>query len=302
MKRLAAQCLILTAVGLVCEPAARAHTDVEAFRRSMAAEIRLCSTSGPLRPVDPSLLTRKVSREILAGPTTGLDSAYIIYTRRAAGTRPGGLYTLPVEQTYVVLSGKLDIQIGADRFVAAPDTLVLVPAGIAHQAWNAGAGPEADLEVVTPAPARDWVSMVKPARAYKVENAAQYVHVPPPLGKLKGGAGHAALNERVLASRATGSEYVMERLAEVLPGSRSEPAHIHPFDQAFFVRQGTMTIHYGLASYEAHANTLVVIPAGVVHSDQNGGSSVASLVQLVLPEPKPGVPSAVRVELEHPPG
>lgn len=302
VKRLGAPGLLLTAAVLIAGPAVHAQVAAQQFQRSMAAEFHLNDDRGPFRHVDQSPLKGPVSSEILTGPANGLDSAFIVYTRMAPGTRPMGLYTLPVEQTYLVLKGKLTVQIGTDRFVAEPDTLVLIPPRVPHQAWNAGGEPEADFEVVTPAPARSLVSMMQPAAALKVANAAQYVHVPPPLGKLKGGTGHDALNERVLASRAMGSEYVMERLGQVLPGSKSEPSHIHPFDQLYFVRRGTMTFFYGLKTYQVPANTLIVIPAGIVHHDKNGGSSVMSFIQLVVPEPKPGVPFGEHVQIERRPG
>jgi mannose-6-phosphate isomerase-like protein (cupin superfamily) len=298
VKRLAAHCVLLAAATSVASPAAFAQGAAQQFQQSMAAVFHRNADRGPLRHVDESPLKGHVSSEILAGPANGLDSAFIVYTRMAPGARPLGLYTLPVEHTYLVLKGKLTVQIGTDRFVANPETLVLVPPGIPHQAWNAGNQPEADYEVVTPAPSRDLVAMMQPAAARKIPNADQYVHVPPPLGKLKGGSGHDALNERVLASRATGSQYVLERIGEVLPGSKSEPSHIHPFDQAYFVRAGTMTIFYGLKTYELPANTLVIIPSGIVHHDQNGGSSVMSFIQLVIPEPKPGIPFGVNVQIE----
>lgn len=302
VKRLAAPGLLLAAVALIAGPVAHAQASAQQFQRSMAAEFHLNDDRGPLRHVDQSPLKGSVSSEILTGPENGLDSAFIIYTRMAPGARALGLYTLPVEQTYLVLKGKLTVQIGTDRFVVRPDTLVLIPPGVPHQAWNAGGEPEADFEVVTPAPARSLVSMMQPAAARKVANAAEFVHVPPPLGKLKGGTGHDALNERVLASRAMGSEYVMERLGQVLPGSKSEPSHIHPFDQLYFVRSGTMTFYYGLRTYQVPADTLVVIPAGIVHHDKNGGSSVMSFIQLVVPEPKPGVPFGEHVQIEKQPG
>jgi mannose-6-phosphate isomerase-like protein (cupin superfamily) len=298
IRRLAAPCALLAASSLLAGPAAHAQTSVQRFQRSMAAVFHLNLDRGPLHHVDSSPFKGQVSSEILTGPTNGLDSAFIVYTRMAPGARPMGLYTLPVEQTYLVLHGRLNVQIGTDRFVAAPDTLVLVPPGIPHQTWNAGSGPEADFEVVTPAPSRSLAAMMRPAEARPVPNAARYIHIPPPLGKLKGGAGHSALNERVLASRATGSEYVLERMGEVLAGSKSEPSHIHPFDQLYFVRRGTMTFYYGLRTYTVPANTLVVIPAGIVHHDQNGGPSVMSFVQLVVPEPKRGVPFGVHVVID----
>jgi mannose-6-phosphate isomerase-like protein (cupin superfamily) len=302
MERLRVRCFLLAAAMGLAGAAAFAQTPAQQFHASMAALYHLNDDRGPLRHVDLSPLKGPVSSEILAGPMNGLDSAFIVYTRMAPGTRPSGLYTLPVEHTYLVLQGRLSVQIGTDRFVANPDTLVLVPAGVPHQAWNAGSAPEADFEVVTPAPSRSLTSMMQPAMARKIPNAAQYVHVPPPLGKLKGGSGHAALNEREVASRATGSEGVLERLGEVLPGSTSEPSHIHPFDQLYFVRRGTMTFYYGMRTYQVPANTLVVIPTGVVHHDKNGGSSVMSFIQLVVPEPKPGVPFGVHATLEKSPG
>jgi len=36
---------------------------------------------GPIRQVDSSPLANRVPSEVLAGPTNGLDSAYVIYTR-----------------------------------------------------------------------------------------------------------------------------------------------------------------------------------------------------------------------------
>ena len=300
VRRSWAPCAALAAACAIAGPAAFAQGAVQQFHESMAAIFHLSEERGPLRHVDLSPFKGEVSSEILTGPANGLDSAFIVYTRMAPGARPTGLYTLPVEQTYVVLKGRLNVQIGTDRFVADPETLVLIPPGVPHQTWNAGATPEADFEVVTPAPARNLVSMMQPATARKIANAAQYVHVPPPLGKLKGGSGHAALNERVLASRATGSEYVLERLGEVLPGSKSEPSHIHPFDQLYFVRAGTMTMFYGLKTYELPPNTLVITPAGIVHHDENGGSSVMSFIQLVVPEPKAGTPFGVNVQIAKP--
>jgi mannose-6-phosphate isomerase-like protein (cupin superfamily) len=258
----------------------------------------LSKERGPIRQVDLSPLTQELSSEILAGPANGLDSAFIVYTRMAAGARKRGLYTLPVDQTYLVLAGKLNVQLGTDEFVAEPDTLVLVPAGVPHQAWNAGSSPEADLEVVTPAPARDLVSMMKEAKPQKVEGAAQFIRVAPPLGALKGGVGHEGLNERVLAARASGSDQVLERLDDVPPAAGGPSSHIHPFDQVYFVTSGTMTVQYGLGKYEVTPNSLVIIPAGVVHSNLNNGSTVESHITLLLPEPEKGTTFGASAEIK----
>jgi mannose-6-phosphate isomerase-like protein (cupin superfamily) len=278
--------------------AASAESDLH---RSMDGVFHLSSARGPVREVDFSPFKGAVCSEILAGPGNGLDSAYVIYTRMIPGARPMGLYTLPVDHTYLVLSGHLSVQLGTDQFVAGPDTLVFVPANVPHQVWNAGAEAEADFQVVTPAPSRDLVSMMKPAQARKIENAAQFIHIAPPLGKLNGGTGHASLNERVLASRAGGSEHVLERLNDVPPGGGRTELHIHPFDQVYFITQGSMTLVYGMGAYEARTNSLVVLPAGVVHNNQNTGSSVQSSITLLLPEPEKGNPLGASVQLDRAP-
>lgn len=293
---------VLIAILLACAfagSASRVNASAPASEARNYGEIfHLSNARGPIRPVDFSPFTGPVSSEILAGPGNGLDSAFVIYTRMAPGAHKPGLYTLPVDHTYLVLSGKLKVQLGTEEFEAAPDTLVLVPAGVPHQAWNAGSEPEADLEVVTPAPSRDLVSMMKPAEPRKIDNAAQYVRVAPPLGPLKGGVGHDGLNERVLASRETGSEHVLERLDDVPPAAGGPTSHLHPFDQVYFVTAGTMTVQYGLSKYQAPANTLVVLPTGVVHSNLNNGSTVESHITLLLPEPPKGSPMGASADLK----
>ena len=93
----------------------------------------------------------------------------------------------------------------------------------------------------------------------------------------------------------------MERIGEVLPGSKSEPSHIHPFDQIYFVRRGTMTLFYGLADLSGSCRYAPVVPKGVVHHDANDGSTPESFIQLNLPQPGPGVPFGVHVVIERSP-
>jgi mannose-6-phosphate isomerase-like protein (cupin superfamily) len=287
MKQLNAGYLVLTFAALALTGATvRAADDMQ---KSMGGLYHLTPARGPIRPVDLSPFKGEISSEILAGPTNGLESSYLVYTRMVPGAKARGLYTLPVDHTYMVLAGKLNVQLGTDQFVIEKDTLVFVPAGTPHQAWNAGSDPVAEFEAVTPAPSRDLVSLMKPAQARKIENAAQYIHVAPPLGTLAGGTGHESLNERILISRANGSVNVLERLNDMLPGGGRTELHLHPFDQAYFIKQGTMKINYGAATYEASANSLVVLPVGVVHSNENTGTTVQSVITMLLPEPPKGV-------------
>jgi mannose-6-phosphate isomerase-like protein (cupin superfamily) len=264
---------------------------------------RLSEARGPIRTVDLAApLGKSVSSEILGGPTNGSDAAYLIYTRMPAGAHGPALFTLPVDHLYLVLSGKMNIQIGTDKFVAGPDTGVMIPAGVPHEAWNAETVPEAHLEVIVPAPSRDLMSMLKPAEPRKIENAAQYVRPAPPLpAELRAG-----LNPQRMFARDTGSPNQM-RIDSSPAGTGNPNPHIHAFEQVYFIKEGTMTLQYGLSpdgkigTYKVPTNSFVVIPPGVVHGNLNEGSTVERHVVWLLPEPEPGVgPLDVAVELKPP--
>ena len=143
--------------------------------------LRLNETRGPVRTADVSTLSGKTAvSEVLGGPTNGSDNAYLIYTRMPPGAHGPSLFTLPVEDDYVVLSGKMTVQIGTEKFVAGPFTGVVIPANIPHEVWNADAEPEAHFEVISSANprqdlSRNLMSMLKPAQPMKVANASQYV-------------------------------------------------------------------------------------------------------------------------------
>src|SRR5205085_12330311 len=83
--------------------------------------------------------------------------------------------------------------------------------------------------------------------------------------------------------------------------------HIHAFEQVYFIKEGTMTLQYGLSpdgkigTYKVPTNSFVVIPPGVVHGNLNEGPTVERHVVWLLPEPEPGVgPLDVAVELKPP--
>src|ERR1700688_4534098 len=142
--------------------------------------LALNETRGPIRSADVSKTLGKTAlSEILGGPTSGSDNAYLIYTRIPSGAHGPALFTLPVEHYYIVISGKLNVQIGTDKFVVGPMGGVIIPANTPHEVWNSDAEPEAHLEVITSANpskdlSRDLMSMLKPAQPRKIENAASY--------------------------------------------------------------------------------------------------------------------------------
>jgi mannose-6-phosphate isomerase-like protein (cupin superfamily) len=247
----------------------------------------LNETRGPLRSADVSTpLGKTAVSEILGGPTSGSANGYIIYTRMPSGSHGPALFTLPVEDDYVVLTGKMSVQIGTDKFVAGPQTAVIIPANIPHKVWNAEADAEANFEVIASGNpnkdlSRDLKSMLRPVQPTKVENAAQYIREikAPAASDLKPG-----LNRQVVANMIEGSPITV-LFDSTLPGSGGPPTHVHTFEQVYFTVEGETTIPYGVDILKAKKNDIVIIPPGVVHTNMNKSNSVERHITLLLPEP-----------------
>jgi len=265
--------------------------------------IRLNETRGPIRTADVSQPAAKTAvSEILAGPTSGSDNAYIIYTRMPADSHGPALFTLPVQHDYIVLAGKMSVRIGTDQFSVGPLTGVVIPANTPHEVWNAGAEPEAHLEVIASANpnkdiSRDLISMLKPAMPRKIEDAAKCIReikVPAP-SDLKPG-----LNRQAYTNRSMGSPITIG-LDSTSPGSGGPKPHVHRFEQVYFMIDGETSVTYGLDHPIAHKNDVVILPAGVVHTNTNQSTQIERHITLLLPEPE-SQPFDIEFEMKAPVG
>lgn len=243
-------------------------------------------------PVDFAKFPNGFHSEILAGPRTGVDGCYLICSRVEPGASGPKLHTHPADQFYYVLSGTTHVQLGTDEFDVGPDNLVFIPEGTPHCNWNPGKETEVHLEIIVPAP--PWDSIATPASPRRVPDAADLIR---PL-KRENFRGDKFATQ-FLANRDTGSALAALQVAEVRPNAGGPSFHIHPFDQFYFVIGGTLNVEVGLKKYTAGPNTLVVLPAGVVHQNYNGGAGVEKHITVLVPHPEPGQPLDVPVEVHH---
>ena len=271
-------------------------TGAQSAQNKVQWNLRLNETRGPIRAPDVSPLSQGASSEILGGPTNGSENAYLLYTRMAPGAHGPALFTLPVEHYYIVLSGKMTAQIGTDTFTAEPMTAVIIPANVPHSVWNADAQPEAHLEAIAPATARDLLAMVKPAQPSKVENAARYIRriAVPPAKDLKPG-----LNGQVFTNRAMGSANTV-RLDSTMAGSGGPATHVHRFEQVYFFVEGSTTIVYGADKRKASKNDIVILAPAVVHTNVNESGAPERHLTLLLPQPEDGAPADIEFEMKPP--
>jgi mannose-6-phosphate isomerase-like protein (cupin superfamily) len=260
-------------------------------------DVRTNETRGPVRAADPRPPTSGASSEILAGPTNGSDYGYLIFTRMPSGAHGPSLFTLPDEHLYLVVEGRMNIQIGADRFTVNQYEGVWLPAGIPHEVWNADAGGEAHFEVIAPGSSRDLVSMLKPAQARTVENAAQYIRRPkvPDQTELKSG-----LNGATFAARVSGGTIQM-RIDSTLPGQGGPKPHVHKFQQVYFSIEGQTAVEYGLNDFALPKYSIAIIQPGVVHTNSNKTSSVERHITVLMPQLEdPNEPLDVEYERKGP--
>lgn len=266
-------------------------------------KLRVNETRGPIRTADTSQPSGNAAlSEILGGPTNGSDNAYLIYTRMAAGAHGPALFTLPVEDDYVALSGRMTIQIGTEKFVVGPYTAVVVPPNTPHEFWNAQSDQETNFEVISSANphedlARDLMAMLKPAQATKVENAAKCIREIKfvPASDLKPG-----LNGQAWTDVTKGSPFQV-RLDSALEGNGNTTTHVHIFEQVYFGTEGDMSLTYGLESLTVRKGDIAIIPPGVVHANAST-TAVERHITLLLPQPPPGSgPADIQFEKKAPP-
>lgn len=245
--------------------------------------LKVNETRGPVRAADvKSPLGKEAVSEILAGPTNGNDDGYVIFTRMPTGAHGPALFTLPEDHLYIVIEGKLNVQIGTDKFVADKYQAIAIPPNTPHEVWNADPQTEIHLEVVAPGSSRDLASMLKPAQARKVENAAQYIRKPkvPMQAELKPG-----LNGAMFAERKSGGTVQM-RIDSTNPGQGGPKPHVHKFTQVYFSIDGATTVEYGLNTYPLPKYSVAIISPAAVHTNSNKTSAMERHVTLLIPEPK----------------
>ncbi len=72
--------------------------------------------------------------------------------------------------------------------------------------------------------------------------------------------------------------------------------HTHPFDQVFYILEGTMSLEIDGSAHEARPGTLVVFPEGVPHRNWNAGTEPILHLAMNVPLPDPAVPFATTIE------
>jgi mannose-6-phosphate isomerase-like protein (cupin superfamily) len=219
------------------------------------------------------------------------ESAIVIGSNVPAGAPAPSHHVHAVDQVYYVVTGEMHVQLGRDTHVVGPETLVYIPAGTPHHNWNEGDVSEFHFEALAPSPPRNQLLLLSlPDQTPR--DGKPYRIVPLSAGEPTS-RGTGFVTQKLL-SRNDGSDHMALYIATVEPGGAGPPAHVHTFDQFFYVLDGMMTVQIGLDRHVAGPHTLVVLPAGVPHAQWNEGPDVERHVALLAPEPELGSQSGTR--------
>lgn len=88
----------------------------------------------------------------LANRQSGSPNVAVNIARVAPGRRGPDFHIHKFDQFYFLLSGELVVEVGFDRFIAKPLSLIRLPAGIVHRQGNEGSEPEVHLSILSPEP------------------------------------------------------------------------------------------------------------------------------------------------------
>jgi mannose-6-phosphate isomerase-like protein (cupin superfamily) len=232
-------------------------------------------------PVELARFPAGTYSQTLAGPETGFD-CYVLCTRCEPAPPPTELSTLRADHLYFAISGLLSLQLAEHELTVEAGTLVRVPQGTQHYAWNQGHEDAVYLEVI--APALPWHELRGDAAPRAPLDLHELVQKDT---RSKAEVSKTGFDYKFLANRALGSNYVAINIATVQSGHQGPDYHIHTFDQFYFVLHGQLTVDVGFERFEAGPLSLVVLPAGIIHRQRNEGREAEEHLAIITPEPAP---------------
>lgn len=213
------------------------------------------------------------------------ESTLIIGSWIESGGGGPGLHYHVSDQSYYLVSGEMNVQIGDTEHHVTPGSFVHIPAGVAHRNWNDSGAEEFHFELIvpTPQPGAPLLHFVDdPADAPGSEHEGFVLTTREEEFEVPEGLPGMALRRLLENERSVVNAFRMQA------GGEGPGTHIHEFDQYYFVLEGTLQIEVALERHEAPAGSAVLLPAGVPHRQWNDGPGVERHLALLAPAPRPG--------------
>ena len=240
-------------------------------------------------------------------PVVHLETVSVQRIRLAAGAGEA-IHAHEVDCYLVVLAGTVEVAVergsGAGDAVVTPapeGTVVFVPAGTGHGVRKSGPGdgdgPAEVLELFVPG--------LRPGHPVRTAGAGTAGAADAPSGAwfstrvdreaFTVGARAGGFAVQTLADASSGAPGCVLNAARVEAGGAGPAVHVHRFDQLFVVLEGELHVDVALDRVVARALDVVVLPAGVPHTQWNEGDGTEIHLAVLVPPPGPGEPVTVPV-------
>jgi len=215
---------------------------------------------------------------------TSLESTMVLGCWIDTGGSGPPLHLHSCDQFYVFLAGHTTVQIGAEIQEAGAGDVIFIPAGMPHCNWNQSGAQEHHLEIMAPG--------IRPGLPL-LTAVTSLEEVPTPAGKpytrtLNAGEATSigAMTQWRVADEASGVE--SSRIQSIELATCEEPidTQVLNVDHLIFVLDGCLNLSIADQLREGNAQSLIVIPAGVAHSQWNLSSSPVRYLDLRAPAPE----------------
>ncbi len=122
------------------------------------AAIASAESAGPaplVKGPDENSTGRLFTMRWLVNRATGSEHAGVYRAEMAPGAAGPTTHVHEFDQFYFVLDGALEVEVGLQHHVVAPNTLVVLPSQVPHRQWNASTDrTEEHLAILVPEPER----------------------------------------------------------------------------------------------------------------------------------------------------
>jgi mannose-6-phosphate isomerase-like protein (cupin superfamily) len=220
-----------------------------------------------------------------------LENCAVVKSGIPAGTAADPLHTHRFDQFYFILAGTSNVRLGSETVLAQPETLVRIPAGLPHFVLNTGVEEVIQIEIGLPAPVPASGGELIP-----IKELTDEIGGPPPPNCVMPvqpegwfNIPDSPLEVQLLANRSTGSEHGMISLTRMAPSAAPVGYRLHPFDEFYFVLDGSLTADVAGEIVIAERHDLVVVPARTPIRVWNAGDKSERHLTIVTPEPGPSV-------------
>ncbi|MEQ6332674.1 cupin domain-containing protein [Sphingobium sp. MK2] len=218
-----------------------------------------------IRPFDPATIPPDGGQTLIDEQE---DLGCTITLRRGGSARAA--QASPQERFALILEGAPALALDGEDKPAAVGDMMFIPAGVSGRFCG-------DAHAV-------WLEVHADLRAGGSSTTDDVAVIKVDHTKFEGdGFAYQAMIDRT-----SGSGTMRVNVLQVQPGSGSPDFHIHAFAQIYVIQEGEMTIDIGRSRQVAKANSLVILPQGLVHRNFNASAAVERHVSLLVPEPEEG--------------